>query len=59
MTEELIEWGRVFICTWTLSLTWICRIVCGIPIHRTGMPTYPPTVEISLWIGCCVLTKAF
>lgn len=30
MTEELIEWGRICIYIWTLSLTWICRLVCGI-----------------------------
>lgn len=44
MTEELIKRGRVFICLWTLSLTWICRLFCSIPTlnNRDGcLPTHP------------------
>lgn len=36
MIEELIEWGRICICIWILSLIWICRLFFGILRYRLG-----------------------
>lgn len=48
MTQELIEWGRICICIWTLSLTWICRLFCGIPNAQNGDACLPTDPSLSL-----------
>lgn len=60
MTEELVEWGRACIYIRTWSLTWICRLSCGIAIYRAGrLPPYPFLPRgVSPVMGCWILTKA-
>lgn len=53
MTEELIDWGRACIYIWNLSLTWIYRLPCGIPMYKAGrLPAYPfLSSEVVPWLG--------